>query len=132
LRTAFQRVAQVLTALAEGLDVSAAVRVFRHSEATIARWLSRAGQHSETLHLRYFQNLHLAHVQLDEVRTRLRCRERVVWLWLALDPVTKLIPVLHLGPRTQEAAHALIHELRRRLGPNCLSVFTSDALPLHR
>ena len=31
-------------------------------------------------------------MQLDEIRTRLRARERVTWLWLALDPRSKLIP----------------------------------------
>jgi len=50
LKTASQRIAEVLAALAEGLDVSAAVRVFGHSEATITRWLRRAGDHGETLH----------------------------------------------------------------------------------
>jgi hypothetical protein len=131
LKTASPRIAEVLAALAEGLDVSAAVRVFGHREATITRWLQRAGQHGETLHHRYSQNLHLPHVQLDEIRTRLRSRDQVLWLWLTLDPVSKLIPVLHLGPRTQLAAHTVVHALRKRLAPDCLPVFTSDALPLY-
>ena len=92
LKTASSRVAEVLAALAEGLDVSAAVRVFGHSEATITRWLRRAGDHGETLHQRCFQNLHLPHVQLDEIRTRLRSRDQVLWLWLAFDPVTQADP----------------------------------------
>ncbi len=131
LKTASQRVAQVLASLAEGLDVSAAVRVFGHSEATLRRWLQRAGAHGEILHERWLRSLHLPHLQLDEIRTRLRCREQVVWLWLALDPVTKLIPALHLGPRTQDAAHTIIHSLRQRLAPDCLPIFTSDALKLY-
>lgn len=94
LKTASSRVAEVLAALAEGLDVSAAVRVSGHSEATITSWLQRAGQHGETLHHHYFQNLHLPHLQLDEIRTRLRSRDEVLWLWLAHDPMTKRIPTL--------------------------------------
>jgi len=39
-------------------------------------------------------------VQLDELRTRLRSATRVLWLWLAIDPRTKILPVLQLGPRT--------------------------------
>jgi IS1 family transposase len=131
LKTASSRVAEVLAALAEGLDTSAAVRVFGHSEATISRWLRRAGDHGETLHQRCFQNLDLPHVQLDEIRTRLRSRDHVLWLWLALDPVSKLIPVLHLGSRTQDAAHSVIHELHKRLVLGCLPVFTSDGLSLY-
>jgi hypothetical protein len=45
-------------------------------------------------------------------------------------PQAKLIPVLHLGPRTQNAAHVLIHTLRQQLVPTCLPVFTSDGLNL--
>jgi hypothetical protein len=131
LKTASSRVAEVLAALAEGLDVSAAVRVFGHSEATITRWLRRAGDHSQTLHERWLQSLYLPHVQLDEIRTRLRCRDQIVWLWLAFEPITKLIPAFHLGPRDQLVCHALVHELHTRLATDCLPVFTSDALPLY-
>src|SRR5579872_1912720 len=102
LKTPSSRVGEVLSALAEGRDVGAAVRVFGYREATITAWLSRAGLQAERLHHALLQDLHLPHVQLDEIRTRLRARDRVLWLWLAVDPLTKLIPVLHLGPRTQD------------------------------
>jgi len=95
LKTASRRVAEVLTALAEGLDVAAAARVFGHRHATITTWLTRAGEHSATLHDRFFHNLHLPHLQLDELRTRLRHRARVFWLWVVVDPISKIIPVLH-------------------------------------
>jgi len=39
----------------------------------------------------------------------------VLWLWLAIDPCTKILPVLQLGPRTQHMAHRLIHALRLSL-----------------
>jgi IS1 family transposase len=68
---------------------------------------------------------------LDELRTRLRCAKEVLWLWLAIDPCTKLVPVLHLGPRTKHAAHLFIHSLRQRLAPACLPLFTSDGLNLY-
>jgi IS1 family transposase len=131
LKTASHRVAEVLAALAEGLDVAAAVRVFGHRPATITRWLTRAGEHSATLHERWFRNLQLPHVQLDEIRTRLRGRAHTIWLWLAIDPLTKIIPVLHLGARTQAAAHATVHALHQRLAPGCIPVFTSHGLNLY-
>src|SRR5262245_38989309 len=40
---------------------------------------------------------------------------RCVFLWLAIDARTKIVPVLYLGPRTQHAAHLLIHSLRQLL-----------------
>jgi IS1 family transposase len=121
----------VLSALAEGLDASAAERVFGYRQATITTWLTRAGKHAESLHERCFRNLHLPHLQLDELRTRLRCAKEVLWLWLAIDPCTKILPVLQLGPRTQHAAHLLIHSVRQMLAPGCLPLFTSDGLNLY-
>jgi IS1 family transposase/transposase-like protein len=131
LKTPSQQVAMVLSALAEGLDPSAAERVFGYRQATITTWLSRAGEHARTLHERSFLNLCLPHLQLDELRIRLRNSTQVLWLWLAIDPLTKILPVLELGPRTQTMAHQLIHALRQILAPGCLPLFTSDGLNLY-
>jgi IS1 family transposase len=69
-------------------------------------------------------------VQLDELRTRLRCAKQVLWLWLAIDPRTKILPALELGPPTQHLAHRVIHSLRQSLAPGCFPLFTSDGLNL--
>jgi IS1 family transposase len=131
LKTPSQQVAMVLSALAEGLDPSAAARVFGFRQATITTWLTRAGKHAQLLHERCFCHLRLPHLQLDELRTRLRSHTRVLWLWLVIDPRTKILPVLHLGPRTQNAAHSVIHSLRHILAPGCIPLFTSDGLNLY-
>ena len=131
LKTSSHLVAVVLSALAEGLDPSAAARVFGFRQATITRWLTRAGKHAQVLHERSFCQLRLSHLQLDELRTRLRSHTRVLWLWLVIDPTTKLLPVLHLGPRTQDAAHRVIHSLRHILAPGCIPLFTNDGLNLY-
>ena len=129
LKTPSQQVAMVLSALAEGLDSSAAERVFGYRQATITTWLTRAGEHAQILHERFFLQLGLPHLQPDELRTRLRSRRQV--LWLAIDPYTKILSVLHLGPRTQNAVHTVIHSLRHSLAPGCLPLFTSDGLNLY-
>jgi IS1 family transposase len=131
LKTPSQQIAMVLSALAEGLDPSAAERVFGYRQATITTWLSRAGEHAQMLHKHSFCNLQLPHLQLDELRTRLRSANQILWLWLAIDPLTKIVPVLELGPRTQTMAHRLIHSLRQMLAPGCLPVFTSDGLNVY-
>jgi IS1 family transposase len=131
LKTPSQQIAVVLSALAEGLDASAAERVFGYRQATITTWLSRAGEHAQTLHERTFLNLWLPHLQLDELRTRLRSANQILWLWLAIDPLTKILPVLELGPRTQTMAHRLIHSLRQILVPGCIPLFTSDGLNVY-
>jgi IS1 family transposase len=131
LKTPSHQIAVVLAALAEGLDPSAAERVFGYRQTTITSWLSRAGEHAQTLHERSFHTLQLPYLQLDELRTRLRSSTHVLWLWLAIDPLTKILPVLHLGPRTQNMAHRFIHSLRQILAPDCLPIFTSDGLNLY-
>ncbi len=129
LKTPSHQVAVVLSALAEGLDASAAAQVFGFRQATITTWLTRAGRHAQIFHERSFRTLHIPHLQLDEIRTRLRRSTQVLWLWLAINLCTKILPALHLGPRTQ--AHLLIHSLRQLLAPNCLPLFTSDGLNLY-
>ncbi len=131
LKTPSHYIAMVLSALAEGLDVSAAERVFGYRQATITTWLTRAGEHAQSLHEHCFHTLQIPHLQLDELRTRLRCATQVLWLWLAIDPCTKILPVLQLGPRTQTMAHLLIHSLRQILAPACIPLFTSDGLNLY-
>ncbi len=131
LKTPPARIGEVLSALADGLTIGAAVRVFGHGEATITRWRDRAAQQAARLHTHFLHDLHLQHVQLDEIRTRLRPRERILWLWLALDPKTKVIPALVLGARTQQTAHTLVHRLRDTLAAGCMPVITTDGLRLY-
>lgn len=121
----------VLAAVAEGLSIAAAVRVFGHAEGTITTWLTRAGTHSEQLHPGLLRRLPLLHVQLDELRTTLRNKGQEIWLWLALDAQTKIIVAAQLGPRTQVTAHALIHALVQVLVPGCIPLFTSDGLNMY-
>ncbi len=131
LRSPAARVAQVLHAVAEGLSSQAAARVFPVSETTARSWISRAGQHSCRLHHRLMRALQLTHVQLDELRLKLRGTAEAAWLWVACDARTKLIPAFVLGPRTQGLAHQLVHEVVQRLAPGCLPVFSSDGLALY-
>jgi IS1 family transposase len=69
----------------------------------------RAGSHPQALQQRTFSQLEILHVQLNEVRTRLRSHPQILWLWVALDPLTKCIPVFQLGPRTHQMAQRLDH-----------------------
>jgi hypothetical protein len=121
----------LLTALAEGLSLSAAVGVFGHRHATITTWVTRAGEHSAMLHERIFHPLQLPHIQFDQLRTRLGCRAHTLWLWVAVDRLSKIIPVLQLGPPTQDAAHRVLHELYGPLASGWLPVFPSDGLNLY-
>jgi IS1 family transposase len=113
------------------LTVADAQQLFGHSKVTIRLWLTRAGQHAEKVHVHFFQNLTLGHVQLDELYTTWRDKAHDLWVWVAFDPATKLLPALQLGSRTQDLAFAFLHALSQVLAPGCLPVFTSDGLNLY-
>jgi hypothetical protein len=67
LKTPPGRISLVMALLANGLDVSAAARVFRHDDRTTRRWLSRGGRHAAALHDLFFRRLRCAYLQLDEL-----------------------------------------------------------------
>ena len=96
----------VLMLLAEGCDISVLVRCSRHCEATITRWLERAGKHSSVLHDSIVRDMLLVLVQMDERYCRVR-RTGKMWLCLAIDPITKILPSLHLGNPKNDDAMAL-------------------------
>lgn len=131
LKTDPGQVAFVLWFLAEGVDVSVLVRYTDHADATLARWLERMGTHSQGWHTFFFRNLALALIQMDELYTRSRATATATWLWLALDPLSKAIPAMHIGARTQVDAFALVHDLRLRLLPDCIPAITTDGLRLY-
>jgi hypothetical protein len=92
LETPAHRIGEVLSALAEGLSVGAAVRVFGYGEFTTRSWLTRAGLHAVSLHERLFQNLKFLHIQLDELCTKTHHSADALWVWCAVDARTKIIP----------------------------------------
>jgi hypothetical protein len=68
LKTPPDRIDLCLWLLAEGVDVSVLVRFTGHVDATVTRWLLRAGQHSERLHNLLFVDLELDYLQVDELK----------------------------------------------------------------
>ena len=128
LKTKPERVEMVVWFVAEGVDYAVMVRYTGHKDATIARWLERMGTHSMGLHNALFRGLVLKLVQLDELYAKVRDNEHARWLWLAIDPVSKVIPSLHLGGRKNEDAYAVSHDLKERLDPDCVPSFLTDGL----
>lgn len=91
LKTASKRVAEVMTALAEGVDLSAATRIFKFHHTTLSRWLGRSGQHSQQLHDYTFRDFVADHLQLDEMTTRVKQSSERVWLWTAVAAKRKVL-----------------------------------------
>ena len=142
LKTPMKTVCLALNELAEGLGVRAVARIHHVEPDTVLDWLRKAGQHCQQVSEYMMQELELSQVQLDELWTFVRKKERMLseweklhteygdtWIWVAFDPVHKLVIAVLIGDRTEEAALGLLTRLRARLTAACLPLLTSDALP---
>jgi IS1 family transposase len=132
LKTRSGRVAEALTFLAEGVDVSVLERVGQIGEGTLRTWLTRAGLQAEKVQEHFFGGLRFEHIQLDELWANVRRESQEVWVWVAMEATTKIVPVIQLGPRTLEVAYVVVHELRQRMETgHPLPVFSTDGLRLY-
>jgi hypothetical protein len=66
--------------LAEGMDISVLVRFTGHVDATLSRWLTRAGIHSDLLHSLLFVQLTPDYLQIDELFAPVAGNKRKSWL----------------------------------------------------
>jgi IS1 family transposase len=48
------------------------------------------------------------------------------WVWTAIDPVSKLLLAIEVGPRTVAMAQHVVHRVGQRLAAGCLPVWLSD------
>jgi hypothetical protein len=51
-----------------------------------------------------------------------------MWLWVASDVKTRLVPVQQMGRRNPEMAYAVMHELKERLAACNVLPFSMDGL----
>ncbi len=128
LKTPSEKVCHSLHFLAVGVDVCAIEQAFKVRESTVRTWLTRSGEHGRKLHDHFVKNLELEHIQLDELWAGIRNEQHDVWVWIACDAKTKLIPVIEIGPRIQAMAYWVVHQLKTRLRAGCVPPFSSDGL----
>ena len=128
LKTHSWLVEAIMWLLALGVDASALEEMFSVSETTIRTWLCRSGIQSQKLHQQFMLELDLIHVQLDELWANMKRFNQDMWVWVVSDATTKIVPVIQVGGRTQEMAYQVVHELKGRLRPGCVPVFSTDGL----
>jgi len=142
LKTPMKTVCIALNELTEGLCVRAVARIHGVKPDTVLDWLRKAGRHCEQVSEYMMQELELSQAQLDEMWTFVRKKERMLseweklhseygdnWIWIAFDPVHKLVVAVLIGDHTEEEAVGLLARLRARLVDACLPLLTSDSLP---
>ena len=48
------------------------------------------------------------------------------WVWTAIDPVSKLLLAIEVGPRTVAMAQRMVHRVSQRLASGCMPAWFSD------
>lgn len=104
LKVPSRTVCIALQELAEGLGIRAVARIHGVKPDMVLNWLRRAGEHSAQLSAYMLHDLELEQVQVDELWTFVRKKERVLseweklhtnwgdtWIWVAFDPIHKLV-----------------------------------------
>jgi transposase-like protein/IS1 family transposase len=130
-----------IAALAEGLGIRAVARVFETDPSTVLLWLVEAADHLEAFSGHFLHDLEVEQVQMDELFAWLSAvkngevsEEQAIkrlsrsphWVWVAMDPVCKLILAVDVGDRTLAMAQCLVHQVTRVLMPDCAPLFLSD------
>jgi transposase-like protein len=132
-----------IAALAEGLGIRAAARVFETDPNTALGWLVEAAEHLEAFSRHFVHDLDVEQVQMDELFALLsavkdgevseqqaikRLSRSPQWVWVAMDPVCKLILAVEVGERTLAMAQRLVHQVTQVLTPTCAPLFLTDGL----
>jgi IS1 family transposase len=122
-----EKAARVLASLVEGNSINSTVRMTGVAHTTILRLLARVGSACQRFHDAQVRYLGTTLVQCDEVWSFCYAKQRNVpvkfagkagygsiWTWTALDAESKLLVSFLASDRSQEAADALIADLKSR------------------
>lgn len=117
--------AATLTSLVEGVSINATARICGVSKITVLRLLSDAGALCRDYHDLTVRNLKTKRVECDEVWGYVGAHDAAiehgaighgsVWLWVALDADSKLVPSYRLGDRGSKDAEPFMLDLASRL-----------------
>lgn len=123
-----QRV-NVINCLIEGCSIRSTVRMTGVAKKTVMRLVLEVGDVCERYQREVFRNLPCKRIQVDELWAFVYCKQKNVtdiiadknpkagdvWLWVAIDADTKLVPSWMLGDRSGNTAAIFIDDLANRL-----------------
>jgi len=142
-RVAPEKLVWAVGALAEGLGIRAVARVFEVDPNTVLQWLVEVADHAATFSRYFLHDVRVTQVQLDELFALLsavqagevseaealtRLSRSPHWVWVALDPVSKLLLTIDVGDRTLAMAQGVVHQVVQVLAPGCVPLFLTDGL----
>src|SRR2546427_9303552 len=136
-----QKLVWAVGALAEGLGIRAVARVFEVDPNTVLAWLVEVADHAAAFSQYFLHDVRVTQVQLDELFALLsavqagevseaeaitRLSRSPQWVWVAIDPVSKLLLTIDVGERTRAMAQRVVHQVVQMLAPGCVPLFLTD------
>ena len=136
-----ERIVRVIACLAEGLGIRGTARVFEVDPNTVLQWLVEAAEQLRAFSRHVLHDVHVRQVQLDELFALLsavkagevstaeaieRLERSPHWVWVAMDPESKLLLAVDVGARTLALAQHVVHQVTQVLAPDCVPVFLTD------
>src|SRR5262245_36487651 len=140
-RTSPELIVRVMSCLAEGLGIRGTARVFEVDPNTVLGWLVEAADQLQAFSRHVLHDVRVRQVQLDELFALLsavkegevseaeaieRLERAPRWVWVAMDPESKLLLAINVGARTLAMAQHLVHSVAQVLAPDCAPLFLTD------
>jgi IS1 family transposase len=140
-RVSVDLIVRVIACLAEGLGIRGTARVFEIDPNTVLSWLVEAADQLRAFSQYFLHDLHLRQAQLDELYAVLsalkagavsedeaieRLSRSPQWVWVAMDPESKLLLTIDVGERTLAMAQRFVHHVVQVLAPDCAPLFLTD------
>src|SRR5215510_13171957 len=140
-RASSELIVRVIACLAEGLGIRGTARVFEVDPNTVLQWLVEAADQLQAFSRYVLHDVRVRQVQLDELFALLsavkdgavsgaeaieRLERAPQWVWVAMDPESKLLLAFDVGERTLAMAQRFVHQVTRVLAPDCAPLFLTD------
>jgi len=140
-RASVELIVHVLACLAEGLGIRGTARVFEVDPNTVLQWLVEAADQLRAFSRHLLHDVQVRQVQLDELFALLsavkdgavseaeaiaRLERMSQWVWVAMDPESKLLVAIDVGDRTLAMAQRVVHHVAQVLAPDCAPLFLTD------
>jgi transposase-like protein/IS1 family transposase len=133
-RVPAQDIMRAIVSLCEGVSPRKVARIFEVDKDTVFGWLVEAAKHSEAVIGYVMHNLQLSQVQMDELYALLNGMRgedegrSCCWVWVATDPLSKLLLAIEVGDRSLDMAQQLVHGVVGVLAPGVVPLFLTDQL----
>jgi IS1 family transposase len=140
-RASVDLIVRVIACLGEGLGIRGTARVFEVDPKTVLQWLVEAAEQLQAFSRHVLHDVRVRQVQLDELFALLsavkagevseaeaieRLERSPQWVWVAMDPESKLVLAIDVGERTLTLAQRVVHHVAQVLAPDCAPLFLTD------